>query len=553
MKLRKSLWICLVCGIAVMLAGPVFAEGGSEATGAGDSETLTVTLALGTGAPEKEGLPLQAYLEEKFNFKFNLVEYDSKERERQLSMMFASNEIPDILRTDFVRMVQWYEKGIIRSIPKDLLNKNMPNFVKWTNELDPRLWNYTQIKGVQVGITNTNANGGYSIPIMWNTAMLDEIGYSKAPETIQEWEDALKKIADERDISPISAPGYQSDLTRIGNWFAPIFGAYGCSPGLWVKKDNGKVVYFFEDPGYIQAVKLLNSWYEDGLIDQEWVTTPSSDRTGTTEDLYVKFAREKLALLYSESHIEYRPWEWYDNEIMALEAAEESARWQAYHDDWESTKALEVWTAGPPPKGPLGQGTFLTVPYSGALVFGSQSDDAKLARLLNYLEVAATDPEVYVSMMAGGPSDRDFNTDELDWPGSPTGKTYHWSENIINMDAGKMAKDDHHYRAWGLGYFSPWVHWHPNIKYIWYGDVLTDRDKLAQSIGKYPGYLNAFVIPLPSETEYPDLVRVVQEFTMKAINGSFGDLDAEYSKVLATWKKNGGDVLAKEANDLYGG
>ena len=552
---RKSIVAALVALLlVVVLAAPAFGSGQPESAKAASSQTMEVTLAIGAAPPQKEGLPLQKYLEDMFKFKFKLVAYDAKERDRQLSVMFAAGEIPDILSATFAQMVQWYDKGIIRELPLSLIKANMPAFAKWTDEIDPTLWNYTKWKGKQVGITNASANGGYSIPIVWRTDLLKAAGMTKAPETVAEWEDALKKMKSAKGISPLSAPGFQTDPTQIGNWFGPIFGAYGALPGLWLKKADGKVVFFFEDPGYLAALKTLAAWYKAGLIDPEWVTTAASDRSGTTEDLFVKFARGKIAVLYNVDHTDFKPWDWYDNEVQSLASAEETARWQAYNEGWEKTKAFEVWTVGAPPKGPAGlNGTYKTTLYSNAIVIGSKNDDARAARLLGYLETIATNPEVYVRIFAGGPGDFEVNTEPLDWKSSPTGKTYHWSQAILDMDAGKRAKDDHHYSVWSGGYFGPFVHWSPNIKYIWYGDVLEERDKLAKTIAKYPGYNAAFALPLPSATQAPDLNRVVAEFTMKAISGGYGDIDGAYQSALASWKKGGGDVLTKEANDLHGG
>ena len=40
---------------------------------------------------------------------------------------------------------------------------------------------------------------------------------------------------------------------------------------------------------------------------------------------------------------------------------------------------------------------------------------------------------------------------------------------------------------------------------------------------------------------------------MKAIIGKLQNIESEYEKNLASWKKNGCDTLSGEANSLYGG
>jgi hypothetical protein len=340
---------------------------------------------------------------------------------------------------------------------------------------------------------------------------------------------------------------------QIGNWFGPIFGAYGCFPGQWQRK-AGDLVYFFEDPGFLPAVKLLSNWYAAGLVDPEWVTTAASDRAGTTEDLFVRFAKGDIAVLYNVGHADFRPWDRFNNEQMTLVGAEASSRWQAYNPGWESTTAFgDAWTAGRPPVGPSGaSGNLRTTAAAFALMIGSHADDARTARLLNYLEVMATDPEAYLANFAGPPGVYDVVLDVTEMPDSPTGKTYVFNKYEAEMNAGTRPKDDNYRKVWGSGYFSPWVHWHPNIQYIWAGHTLKGRTSLAEEIADFPGYSNAFILPLPSRAEYADLDRIVAEFTAKAITGAYRDIDAEYARALGSWKRNGGDVLTGEANELYG-
>ena len=105
----------------IVVCGLLPATGAAQSGPPAMEETLTVTLGWTAPPPEKPNQALQQYLEERFNFRFNLVAFDSSAFDQQLAVMIAGGEIPDIIRHNFQTMVQYYELGVVRELPMTLI------------------------------------------------------------------------------------------------------------------------------------------------------------------------------------------------------------------------------------------------------------------------------------------------------------------------------------------------------------------------------------------------------------------------------------------------
>ncbi|NLP46749.1 MAG: extracellular solute-binding protein [Epulopiscium sp.] len=93
---------------------------------------------------------------------------------------------------------------------------------------------------------------------------LDDLGL-EIPETIEEWEVALKGFRDKKGAeAPFACRLFQLNLSSI------FMGAYGIKSGFY--QEDGKVKYGFIEPGYKEYLTLLNRWYKEGLIDKNFAT-----------------------------------------------------------------------------------------------------------------------------------------------------------------------------------------------------------------------------------------------------------------------------------------
>ncbi len=494
--------------------------------------------------PEEEGLYPQTYLENKFNVKIELIQIDPQARDQQLGIMFATGVIPDFIQHNLPRLYEYVNQGFVREIPVEMIKKHMPTFNKWTMEMDDKLFEYSSIQGKNYGLPMPNENGKYVAPMIWRTDWLKAIGYDKAPQTLEEYEDAFYKFRNEdpnksgkKDTYALTNP---SD-SATQNWFTPIFGAYGAIPGMWMLKGN-QVVNGFAEDGTLEAVKLLNKWYKDGIIDLEWVTDMSADRSGGPGDIATKFANGRIGFIYHFGTGEYK---WYDEPIDVV-AAEVTGRWQQYNQGWPDSSWDEVYTAGDAPKGPGGQGVTKGGMVGNYAMFGANVSEKKMIRLLQMCEAITTDPETYLTGIGG---EEGVHREAHKTEHSPIGITYKWSQNAIDEMDGKAPKNLT--KIGSSSYFTPWVHWNKNVRFLWYADVLYERAVLSEQIATGPGYESPIKVPLPSVSEYPDLNKIIDEFIMKAILGEVGDVDSAYQDAVNKWMKAGGEQLIKEANELY--
>ena len=67
--------------------------------------------------------------------------------------------------------------------------------------------------------------------------------------------------------------GYPNNTFGIDN----IFTAFGAYPSIWITAEDGTAVYGSVQEEMKDALTLLNSWYTEGLIDQQFTTRTNDD------------------------------------------------------------------------------------------------------------------------------------------------------------------------------------------------------------------------------------------------------------------------------------
>ena len=124
----------------------------------------------------------------------------------------------------------------------------------------------------------------------YNEAWLKKIGYNEPPKTLAELEDVLTKfVSDDPDGNGRKDTYGISGRGKLPfQLFTSIFSAYGVSPYQFKLGADGKVVYGGITEETRKALKLLNKWFEAGLIDPEFITADS-------EKLSEKFASQRSA------------------------------------------------------------------------------------------------------------------------------------------------------------------------------------------------------------------------------------------------------------------
>ena len=484
------------------------------------SDKITIKWAGGEGvASDSE---VEKYLEEKYNVNIEVISIASSYYEK-LGAMIAGGNIPDVMFMNELESWQPLAKqGVFAEIDKKLVEEAAPEYVKLIDELNPKIWNICKLD-----------NDMYTIPrytgkedagaVVWRKDWLDKLGITKVPETIDEFEEAFRKIAKGDPDGNGKADTY--GMTGWGNFaiglFDEIFGAYGVMPEQWNLID-GKIVNGDVADGSKQALERLHKWYTEGLIDPEFITE-------TVNGEVEKFESGRLATYvtgvsnYSENTVVGREW----------------------LEKWKKIDPNAEFAFGPLPTGANGEsGGYLWGPRTNFVAFGSQVEDEpeKMKIIIKMLSDMILDEEtaLMVKKKKKGVT-YDYNDPEI---GASSGIKY--IGEYTNGDA----------RAeYGIGTVTFFSMLKPlsNFAVDEIADKYTNPDYIKQrdSLVKYGSYQDAIMrSTLPSSSEYKgtlDTLRLTAHCEFITGQRSLNDWD----KYVSEWMSAGGEQLTKEAQEYY--
>lgn len=232
-------------------------------------------------------------MQEKTNVSFDFEVLTTDQWEERKNLMFASNELPDIItgglsNNDIITYSQ--AKQIVPI--GDLIEKYAPDYAA-VLKLYPDTAKFYTPDGKLYGMANFV--GGYAempgsrafINVQW----LKNLGLSH-PTTWDEFYDVMVAFRDkdpdgngQNDTIPLCgySTGYAVDPF--------VAGPLGISFG-WAKKDNwqiidGKMVYVAEHPQYKQYLINMNRLYTEKLLDQEYYTQNDAQYTAKGSNMLV--------------------------------------------------------------------------------------------------------------------------------------------------------------------------------------------------------------------------------------------------------------------------
>ena len=415
-KLSKLLVLLLIGGLAFELAAQEYTYTSAATNMHRRNAELNMT---------------KRWLDEYFDVQFDWVVTENQFE--KLNVLLAAGEIPDMIamRLNPVQLSTYADQGVLAELPVDTIREAMPEYYAHIESFgDPRVWKYGEIDGKHMGLPIISPWNVYRRGIAWNAQWLYNVGITKVPETLEEYEEAFLKFRHEdpnrsgsKDTYAFTAPGDQEGAPA--GFFQEIFGAHGTFPFNWIEKD-GKLQFGFTDPGTKEALALLADWYAREIIDPEWVT--EIGRTDGANDISWKFANEKIGYVSSLgsddsewdggghlnrkwhlAHPEHRSYIYTDPDCWPDDCAGKGhysiiAFTEVDPDAHASVTDYHPYVAGEPPIGPRGDaGMSVRGLLPSYVVFGRQleRDEDKLHRLLEVLNAIATDRELYYSAALG--------------------------------------------------------------------------------------------------------------------------------------------------------
>ncbi|MDG0809967.1 type 2 periplasmic-binding domain-containing protein [Cohnella rhizosphaerae] len=462
------------------------------------------------GQPDANA-PLVQMVEKKFNAKFNVWYVDNQKWVDQLNVKFAAGEMPDVLQIR-EQIPKYVDNGILAPIPEEKIRELAPTYAATIDKYDPNLWNAVKYDGKIYGLPSINLAGDYPTVVLWRQDWLDNVGITKIPETLDEFEAALLKF---RNDDP-DKDG-KKDTYGLSSFAIPfVMGAFGY-PGnnaSYVMKD-GKITFAAIQPEMKDALTVLNKWYKEELIDPEFVT---GENTGgywaDSQALY----NGRIGLTGNGMFYQWR------NELFGGED-QGGGQYQNFIKAQPGGKL----TFGKPPVGPSGK--------SGTLQWGVNStavgitnkaaeDPRKLETLLKMLETTFTDYDYYMTVLRGNEGE--------DW------KKVDDSGKVLILNQSTSVAD---FSKKGVQVFN--IMNNPDF------DKKADADlyKFADS-KKTTGYPPVIAPAVDSYAKYAgDLYKLATETYIKIILGE--QPVSSFDAFVAKFKANGGDEIEKDVNEAY--
>ncbi|MDF2724421.1 MAG: extracellular solute-binding protein, partial [Paenibacillus sp.] len=450
---------------------------------------------------------------EKFNVKLDVWNMAQKNAGAILERKIASGNIPDkLLVSNFAALQQYARQGVLAEIPLDLLKQNAPNLYAALNKEISGVFHYASVDGGIYGIPTLNINSRFREPVIWRGDWLDALGIAQTPQTLDEFETALYRIAkgDPDGNSRSDTYGLSSSALTM------IYGAFGFQPYSWNERD-GKLVYGGVQPEMKQALALLARWYKDGVIDPQFIT---GENSGGVLAISHAFMNGRIGLTSQGGNFYY--WK-----PLLFEGDATSDNYLELQKI--NPRAADSLRYGLPPKGPTGlmgakQSTLLT---GGFIGFGKQleREPDKFAKVLQMIDFFNASTYENSLLTVYGPKGKYWDFDEY---GQPNVKF-----NMKKADFEKIGAS--------LTFYN-----------LELPEFILQRDKRRMTWASDHGFEigglpNQLLTVLPSQQKYMNELNAMQERTYVSIITGDKPLSA-FDDFARAWKTGGGEQLGREAD-----
>lgn len=545
---------CLAVMLACLLAGSVLAacQGSvnqtTTTTPAGTTTTAqTTTGTTGTTAPadpfaeyrpiedkhytitkanwipgpvDNENGAMINYYEEQLGARVISENYDASRYNELLSLRVASGETPDIFQIrSFADFQTYYDNRVLLSFSEDLFAALAPNIHQIFLTESPKAYNYTRLDGVNLyGIAGIRFHNQFAYPVVWRQDWLKAVGLEKIPDTMAEVETALYRFTQQDPDQ-----NGQADTYGLSSWgMDAIFAAFGYSPiplgsaMNWAEKD-GKLVYSGIQPEMKDALALLSKWYQDGIIDPEFIT---GENKGGDNRLSHSFINNRIGFTSGQEYFV-----WSKVNPLGVNVTEFA---KANPNAPEDAIAVTV-----PAKGNDGVRYNHQWPVITTSIYAFsknlEKEPDKFGKVLEVFDYTLSSYDNYLTA----------------WFGK---KGEHW--DIVNGQPASIGvyTDNSERTKIGaythMGFIEPAVYW---------GEMFKERTDWALSLGlstEITGLRNELLTALPSLGKYQaELVKMRQETYISIITGD-KPVDS-FDSFVDAWYRAGGQTLIDEANQWY--
>ena len=280
MRAKRLLCLCMGAALAVSglaVSGLAGCGGKTEAASAKDGEPGKFTYwvemnpSAATVIQNYGDIEYFKKLQEVTNTQIEFMHPPAGQTKEQFKLLIASRkDLPDVVSINWLTEYpggpeKAVKDGIIIDL-NDYIDK-MPNYKAFL-ESDPEIKKQAVtdegtlygFHGINMEKVRTCACG-----LIARKDWLDELGL-EAPETIEEWENVLKKFKEEKGASaPFTVK--LDDFFKYNTFNA----AYGITNEFYLD-DSGQVQFGPIQPEYKEYLTTMNRWYEEGLVDPDFAS-----------------------------------------------------------------------------------------------------------------------------------------------------------------------------------------------------------------------------------------------------------------------------------------
>lgn len=531
--MKAKNWITIsVAGIVTV--GALTGCGAKSSKGEDGRYTYTMTM-YQTSTSNPESVQRKA-IEDKYNINLDVWDVEWQKYDEILNLKLAGGEVPDIMYVKTAAAGQkYFDQDVVSPLDEDELRKNMPNVFKQLDADAPDIMKYYYIDGELSALPSFSVGSGATgVPMVWRGDWLKKVGIDKVPQTLDEYEEAFYKFANEdpdgngkKDTYGLSRSGLYAIFASYG--YMPSLGQTGTPSPYWMERD-GKLVNSAIQPEMKEALAKLHQWYEDGVLDPEFIT---GENKGGYWAISHQFINGIIGFTCHGMSYHWEPKFYTDADA----ASSGQDRFELSKLNQEAADSLEI-SGIPPVNGEqknYGKKEYVRGErwmFSKDLV----QDEEKFMRL----------QEIYNDIYTSRANFNFANSGEegVVWEyedvESTLGGTFRRTKYL-----GEWA--DEEYRKKNLFAFNLFT---PSFSDE--GKVDTPRDVWAIPRGFEQGYepVNKLYVSLPSENKYSaELDKIEEEAYCDIITGE-KPIDY-FDEFVAKWRSSGGEVLEQEAQEWY--
>lgn len=274
--------------------------GGEEGTPRISEEVITFTVAGADTVPGADwnNTVQFAEYEKRLGIKLDATVYNTEQWSSKLTLMLASDEMPDILAMDWVPMsrsdvVKYAADGYFLDFSPYL--DLMPNLKKYMEEYPEYAQTITMDDGGIYGFAGLNSRPNCArytfvyMPQKW----LDNVNLDR-PESLDDLYTVLKAFK-EQDANGNGDPNDEIPMGLVGSSSPELlilwaYGINGLNSAYNLRDENGTVSLWDTSENYKEFLRYMNRLYKEELINQDAYVIEGSELESLTKEGKVGFS-----------------------------------------------------------------------------------------------------------------------------------------------------------------------------------------------------------------------------------------------------------------------